>query len=303
MLDDKIKPITTPIIKIFDKNNNTIYLKDETKQFTGAFKYRGVYNKFKEANLSKYNGVITASTGNHALAVSLLARKIGIKCYVVIPNNTPKIKKEKIRSNSAIIFDDSKLKNYDMCVKIAKQKAQKYNLLYIPSFDDIDIINGHKTMFEELPFQKIDYCFCPVGGGGLVSAAILSKKLINTKIIGVELEGFSAMKASLKYGTKTKIKIENEINSFCEGILVSEVGNVNFNIAYNHNLEINTVSKENIKSAIGALNKIGIKSEGAGAASYAAYLNSNISNSTILCIISGGNIDDELYTQIVGSEL
>ena len=66
----------------YDKNGNTIYLKDETKQYTNAFKYRGVYNKLNKIDFKNYNGVITSSTGNHGQAVSLVAKQLNIRCEI-----------------------------------------------------------------------------------------------------------------------------------------------------------------------------------------------------------------------------
>ena len=278
-MDKLLMPINTPLLKIFDKKrNNIIYLKDETKQYTNAFKYRGVYNKFKTTNFENYNGVITSSTGNHGQAVSFAANQIGIDCTIVLPYNTPILKKEKIEKNNAIIISDKKLYNYDICTNYAKKIAKERNLLYIPSFDDIDIVNGHKKMFDEIAFD-IDYCFCPIGGGGLVSAALESESLKKTIVIGVELKKQDSMNQSLKKNDIICVDIVSDENSFCEGILVKKVGDLNFKISKKHNLKVNLVNTNEIKDAIRKLNKLNIRAEGAGASAYAAYLKSNIKNS------------------------
>lgn len=300
-MKDLIKPKNTPLIKIFDKiNNNTIYLKDETKQYTCAFKYRGVYNKLRNIDLTKYKGVITSSTGNHGQAVSLVAKELGITCEVVLPYNTPNIKIEKIQNNGATIFVNRRLKSYDICTEYAKQKAKEQQLLYVPSFDDLDIIEGHQTLFDEANIEDYDYCFCPIGGGGLVSAALKSFASTKTKVIGVEIVDNDSMKQSLLQNKRIKIKIKNsDSNSFCEGILVEQIGKINYQIAQNYNLNIQCVSSEEIKKAIIKLKSFDIRSEGAGAAALAACLESNIKNSKILCIISGGNINDEVFNKIL----
>lgn len=293
------KPINTPLLKVYDQvRNNTIYFKDETKQYTNAFKYRGVYNKFSKIDLTNYNGVITASTGNHGQAVSLVAKQLEIKCSIVIPHSTPTIKREKIKKNGAIIIDYEELTDYDKCSNYAIEKSKEDNLLYIPSFDDQDIIDGHKTLFDEIPYTY-DYCFCPVGGGGLISAALTNRKLNNTKIIGVEIEEQDSMNQSLINHEIISVNIKQDNNSFCEGILVKKVGNLNFKIALENNLNMTTVTINDIKESIKRLNKLNIVAEGAGASSYAAYLNSNIKNSSILCVISGGNIDKYVFKSIV----
>ena len=91
----------------------------------------------------------------------------------------------------------------------------------------------------------------------------------------------------------------SEKNMFCEGILVSEVGKIPFEIALENNLQVNLVNIEDIKNAIRILSNYNIFAEGAGASSLAGYLKSDIKNSTVLCIISGGNIDDSVLNLIM----
>jgi len=297
-----LTPINTPLIKIFDNNNNIIYLKDETKQYTNAFKYRGVYNKFKHTDFSNYDGIIAASTGNHGQAVSLVANQINMECFIIVPFNTPKNKVDKIKNNEATVISNKFLVDYYSCAEYAKNMAIKNNLIYIASFDDMDIISGHMKLFEEIDINDLDYCFCPVGGGGLISAALKSYNLSFTNIVGVELERNDAMNQSLKTKSKNIINIDSGDCTFCEGILVSEVGDINYSVAIENNLKIKTVSINNIKEAIRLLSRYNIKTEGAGAASVAGYLNSDLANSKILCIISGGNIDNDIFEDIVGGK-
>lgn len=293
-----VKPKNTPIYIIRDeKRNNVIYLKDETNQYTNAFKYRGVYNKFSKCkNLNSYNGVVTASTGNHGQAVAFAAKQLGIKCVIFVPKTTPLKKIKKIKNFDAVIYK-RKIYNYDFAKSQALKFAEKNNYFYISSFDDMDIIQGHMSLFNEVNMLPINYCFCPVGGGGLVSAAIKSLK---AKVIGVELEGNDAMNKSLLSKRLENIKLSvSEKNMFCEGILVSEVGKIPFEIALENNLQVNLVNIEDIKNAIRILSNYNIFAEGAGASSLAGYLKSDIKNSTVLCIISGGNIDDSVLNLIM----
>lgn len=297
-----VKPKNTPITIIKDESrNNVIYLKNETNQYTNAFKYRGVYNKFlKCKNLNSYNGIVTASTGNHGQAVAFASKQLGIKCDVFVPQNTPLKKIKKIKNFNAVIHK-RKIYNYDFAKDQAIKFAEKNNYFYISSFDDIDIIQGHMSLFNEVNMLPIDYCFCPIGGGGLVSAALKSLK---AKVIGVELEGNDAMNKSLASKRLENIKLNlSEENTFCEGILVSEVGEIPLKIALEKNLQINLVNIEDIKKAIRTLSNYSIFAEGAGASSLAGYLNSDIKNSNVLCIISGGNIDDSVLNLIMEEKI
>lgn len=298
---EKYKPINTPVIIIEDNNKNKIYLKDETKQYTAAFKYRGVYNKFSTINLNEYEAIITASTGNHGQAVSLCSKLYEKKCYIVLPFNTPKIKKEKIVKNNAELIMKKELKTYNKCQEYAIELAKEHNYLYIPSFDDYEVIEGHKTIFEETKsYGDFDYCFCPVGGGGLISAALISESLKKTNIIGVEIENNDAMNQSLQKNERISIDLNiSEEASFCEGILVSQIGKIPFEYAKQENLTIETVSIRETENAIRKLAEFDIVAEGAGAASLAAALKYGISNKKILCVVSGGNIDNEVFERII----
>lgn len=298
---EKFRPRKTPIIIIKDKKNNEIHIKDETKQYTEAFKYRGVYNKFLKTDMTQYESVITASTGNHGQAVSLCSKIFSKTCYIVLPFNTPAIKREKILKNGANIIINEDLKSYQQCEKYAKKLAETKKYCYISSFDDYDIIEGHKTMFQELSnYQEYDCCFCPVGGGGLISAALTANELRNTKIYGVEIEKNDAMNQSIQNKEIKEIVLEecSEL-SFCEGILVNKVGAIPFEIAINKKLKIETVTKKQIKQAIKALNELGIVAEGAGAATFAAIRKQKMHNKKILCIVSGGNIDKNIFEKII----
>lgn len=296
----KVKIEKTPL-KVFNKHTdwNKILLKDETKQLTSAFKIRGVLNKFKTTKLEEYETIITASTGNHGQAVALCSKYFDKKCIIVVPKTTPRSKIEKISKYNPIIISEG-LENYGECKLEAIRLARQNKYLYIPSFDDLDIIEGHKTLFNEIEWDNIDYCFCPVGGGGLISACIESLKNTQVKVIGVEVENMDAMNKSLLAGSIQQVSIKNTKESFVEGIMVSEVGEKNFEIAKNNNLKIYTVSEEEIKDAIKNLFQCNnIKSEGAGAAALACAMKYQKHNKKCVCIISGGNIDNVVFEKIV----
>lgn len=296
----EVKLIKTSIIQFKSKENewNNILLKNETEQLTGAFKIRGVSEKFKKIDLEKYDTIITASTGNHGQAVALCSKNYNKNCIIIVPKNTPKCKIDKISQYNPTIYKE--LENYDECKKYAIELSKNKGYYYIPSFDDINIINGHKTLFEEIDWTGIDYCFCPIGGGGLISACLEYLQETNVKVIGVEMEKMDAMRQSLEAQKSISVNINNNRESFAEGILVSEVGETNLEIAKKHDLEVCTVSEEEIKNAIKTLyTNNGIKAEGAGASALAGALKYNKKGKNCICIISGGNIDDRLFNKII----
>lgn len=290
----------TPLKKILEDKEKAIYIKDETKQITGAFKYRGVYHKINQTDYFGYKGIITASTGNHGAAVALVSKERNIPCIVVVPENTPDCKTKNILSQSARIVSKG-FTSYEQCKQYAIALSEKNRLLYISSFDDDLIIDGHKTLFAESTEQiQFDYCFCPVGGGGLVSAAIRHQKGLG-KIIGVEWEKYPVMKKSLEEGRRLMLSCEDDFENICEGIVVSQVGKLPFEQAMEYGLQIQSVSYNEIVNAISLLKQYGIESEGAGAAALAAALSAAVSGK-ILCVVSGGNIDQNLLEKIAERE-
>ncbi len=297
-----LKPLKTPLIRIYDsKNNNVLYLKDETRQYTGAFKYRGVYNKILHTDLESYNGVITASTGNHGQAVANICNQLQLGSYIVVPFTTPQNKLEKIRSYNANIISNENLKDYNQCVRFAKNYSKKNNLLYIPSFDDELIIRGHQSIFDEIASEgvNIDIAFCQIGGGGLISAMTTHDSFKNVYVCGVELENADSMRVSLRANKIKTLIINQSCKSFCEGVLVSRVGELPFNILKTKDINIDVVTEDDVKLAIKFLHKYNIMAEGAGAVGVAKYLKSNIKNKSILCVISGGNIDKDIWEEII----
>ncbi|PEQ66866.1 threonine ammonia-lyase [Bacillus cereus] len=282
-----------------DKHTNhweRVYFKNETQQASGAFKFRG--NVKKLSQYIKGTKVVTASTGNHAKGLALATSLLDLKAIIFLPKLTPLKKLEGIQGNLhlEIIFVDG---DYTLCEMEAKKYAIKYNMIFIPSFDDKEIIEGHKTLCIEIDRSNIEFdtVYVPIGGGGLISACLEHWKNKKT-IIGVELDTAPAMKLSLDMGARVRI---NECSGFAEGLLVREVGKIPFEICKKYKPEIMTVNKFAIKRAIKTLwieNRI--KSEGAGAASFAAAMEDTAKRGKgCICIISGGNINDDLFSTII----
>ena len=106
-----IPPIETPLILLYEDQAKRIFAKDETKQISNAFKYRGVLNKMQCTDFSSHHGIITASTGNHGTAVAIAAESLGIPCVVVVPESVPVCKKQNITRHGAMLLDKSDRKS------------------------------------------------------------------------------------------------------------------------------------------------------------------------------------------------
>ena len=296
--------IKTPLILYKGPHNwRRMWLKDETKQITHAFKYRGVRHKFLTGYNDLKKGVVTASTGNHALAVSYCAKAMNIPATIFVPKSISRCKYEQIRALGATVISEN-ITSYDDAVAYAIQEA-KQGKIYIPSFTDPKIIQGHQSILEETqPFlSENSTIFCPIGGGGLLTAIInhRNEHSLTFDIRGVELKNFSAMAYSLAQKKNSELSQDTikKYPPYCEGLLVSKVGDIGFRTALNNSIPIETVSVDEIDYAISQLYKYeNLKAEGAGAASFAAAIKDGDKSKDCLCIISGGNIEEKFLRKI-----
>ena len=267
-----------------------IWLKDETQQQTRAFKFRG--NVAKLATLPPGSRVVTASTGNHGCGLAIAAQLFGMRACVYVPHTTPRSKQGRIVAAGAelvLVHGD-----YDQCTAAALQAAAADGAVYVSSFDDHEIIDGHRSLCVEVDAVGIEFetVFVPVGGGGLLAACF--KHWGWTKhIVGVESMTAPAMYESLRAGHRVMLP---EANGPAEGLLVRQIGVIAFDIARRYQPPIVLVDGATIEQAIGSLWLYnGIRAEGAGAAALAAALATPMPRKQCLCIVSGGNIDEPLF--------
>jgi len=286
--------------------NNEIYLKLENFQRTGSFKIRGAYNKIsKLSEEERQAGVITASAGNHGQAVALAAKLFKIKATVVVPKGVSIVKTEAIKNYNGTVIEAGD--NYDQAYQKAIEIAQKENLTFIHAFNDMDIIKGQATIgleiLEHLP--EVDYIFCPVGGGGLISgiASYCKQQKKDIKIIGVQSEYAPYIYES--FSKKILNKEESE-DTICDGIAIKQPGDKTLEIINKDVDDIVLVSDEEVANAILLLlERAKTFAEGAGAAALAAVLNQKviITNKKIVVIISGGNLTPGLLDRIINKGL
>jgi len=164
------------------------FLKCENFQKTGAFKFRGAYNALSQLSLEqKKKGVITHSSGNHAQALALAAKLLGIRAVVVMPENASPVKVAATRGYGAeIVTCGSHPTDRE---KAVKPLIEKHGYTLIHPSNDLKIIAGAGTAAYELITEvgELDYVFSPVGGGGLLSGTAIATKglLPSSKVIGV----------------------------------------------------------------------------------------------------------------------
>ncbi len=284
--------------------NNNIYLKLENFQRTGSFKIRGAYNKIsKLSEDEKKMGIVTASAGNHGQAVALASKIFDINSTVVVPEGAPIVKIEAIKNYNDLGNIIEYGHTYDESYQKALEIKESENRILVPAYNDLDVIKGQATigleLLEQLP--DIDYIFCPIGGGGLISgvSSYIKEKNKDIKIIGVQSENASSMYNSFK---KEKITTQELKETICDGIAVKQPGEITFELINKYVDEIVLVSDEEVANAILLLlERSKIFVEAAGAAGLAAILNKKIkvTDKKIAVIISGGNLTPNLLNRII----
>lgn len=299
--------VKTPILhsKVFsDISNNTVYMKCENLQLTGAYKLRGALNKIKGlTDYEKSKGVVCSSAGNHAQGVAYASSLIGVDATIVMPKTTPYLKVQSTKNYGGNVVLEGSC--YDDAYNEAKRIEETENKVFIHPFNDMDIIFGQGTIaleiLEEIP--NIDYIVCPIGGGGLISGISLVAKEINPsiKIIGAQSEGASAMAESFKNKKLTPI---SSVNTIADGIAVKTPGDKTFEIIRENVDEIITVSDAEIVDAFLLLTeKHKLIAEASGVVSLAALKKLNITGKKICSVISGGNIDMLTISTLINNGL
>lgn len=296
----------TPIMTSHTLNELTsaqIYLKCENFQRMGAFKFRGAYTAMSRLTEEQKNrGVITHSSGNHAQAVALVGRLLGIKTVVVMPNDAPVIKRAATESYGAAIVDYDPEKNSRE--KISQDLAVKHGYTLVPPYDHIDIVSGQGTaameMLEEV--GTIDMLLVPCGGGGLLSGSAVTAKGINPncQVIGIEPE--LADDATKSFHTKKLHTVKNP-PTIADGTRTPSLGKITFPLVLKYVDDMKTVSEDAIMEAVKFLFfRMKLVVEPSGALGAAALLSGAVKpGGRVGVIISGGNIDGATMNRILNS--
>jgi len=282
----------------------TIYLKLENTQLSHSFKIRGAFNKILTLTLEeKQKGIITCSSGNHGLATAIAAKKMDIAAKIVIPELTPRKKVDKIKKYNVdlLLYGD-----YDEAEKKALELAHQEGKTYISPYNDPDIITGQGTIGLEIleEFPEVEKVLVPIGGGGLVAGIAIAIKNKNRaiEVIGAQSVASPVMYESLKAGKILKseeLKIQDSIADGLSGGI--EENSMTFTITQKNVDEVILVKEETVKQAIRLLwEKDNQIVEGAGAVGPAVVLENKeqFKNNKTVIIISGGNINDELFNKI-----
>jgi len=282
-----------------------VFLKLENLQANNSFKIRGAINRmFNLSAEEKRHGVITASTGNHAVAVAVSAEKLNLAAKIVVPVTTPKVKIEKIKKHRVELILHGEI--YDQAEQYARDLAKEETLIYVSAYNDDLILAGQGTIgleiLEDVP--SVDTIIVPVSGGGLLGGIAIAAKGVkpSVEVLGVQPETTPAMYESLKAGKIVNVEMKDTIADALSGNI--ESGAMTFEIAQTYVKDVLVVKEETIKKAIRLLwEKEKQIAEGAGAIAIAPIIDNKerFARKTTVAVISGGNIDDELFQSILAS--
>jgi len=286
----------TPVLKSRLLNELTgaeLYFKCENFQRMGAFKMRGAVNAILQLpEKQKTRGVVTHSSGNFGQALALAGQSLGVKSYVVMPSDTPQVKKNAVKDYGAEIIECAP--NIPARENAAKKIADEKGATFIHPSNDINVIIGQGTACMELLQDQpdLEFVFSPVGGGGLIAGTALAAHFFgsNCRVIGGEPEAADDASRSLRTG---KIEGNKSAYTIADG-LKTQLGDKNFPIIKQYVDSIITVSENEIIEAMRLIwERMKMIVEPSSAVAFAAVLKQKekFHNKKTGVIISGGNVD------------
>lgn len=269
----------------------TVYLKCESFQRSGSFKFRGASHAVARLTGDGRSGVLTYSSGNHAQALALAASLAGVPATVVMPRSAPAVKRKATEGYGAevVLFDESERVREELAAEIAEQRG----LTIIPPYDHEHIVAGQGTAALELIDEvgDLDRLYVPCGGGGLLSGSSLAaSSLAACEVIGVEPEAADDATRTFRTGTLHRVKHPETI---ADGLRTPSLGSVTWPIIRDHVSEMRTVSEMEIVEAMRFLwTRMKLVVEPSGAVALAALLRDPPGRKIRSgVIISGGNVD------------
>ena len=295
---NRIKPFihNTPVLTSNYINEFTeaeVYFKCENFQKMGAFKMRGAANAIlRLSDEQKSNGVVTHSSGNHAQAISLAAKKIGIKAYIVMPSNAPEIKKEAVKGYGGELIEcEPSLKAREAT---AEDIVDSKSATFIHPSNNMDVILGQGTAAKELieQYGSFDHILVPIGGGGLIAGSALAVKYFGNNCTVIGTEPFEVDDA---YRSLISGKIETNIstNTIADG-LRTQLGDKNFPIILNEVKKIIRITEDEIIDSMKLIwQRLKIICEPSCSLPLAGILKNknDFKGKKIGVVITGGNID------------
>lgn len=271
-----------------------IFFKCENYQRMGAFKFRGALNALLQfSDAQKAAGVVAFSSGNHAQAIALAAKILGVPATIIMPHDAPAAKVAATRGYGGKVVEYNRYS--EDREQIGREIAQREGLTLIPPYDHADIIAGQGTAAKEL-FEEVgelDALFVPLGGGGLLAGSALAAATLSPgcKVYGVEPEAGNDGQQSLRRGEIVHIDTPKTI---ADGAQTQHLGQLTFPIIAKHVTDIHTAQDVALVDVMRFFaERMKIVVEPTGCLGFAAALQQteSLRGKRIGVIISGGNVD------------
>lgn len=280
-----------------------VFFKCENLQRVGAFKFRGAFNalaKFSPAQ--RRAGVVAFSSGNHAQAIALSARLLGIPATIVMPHDAPASKVAATRGygGQVVIYDRYK----DDREQIGRELAERHGLTLVPPYDHPDVLAGQGTAAKEL-FEEVgplDAFFAPLGGGGLLSGCALATRALapSCRLYGVEPEAGNDGQRSLRSGAIVHIATPQTI---ADGAQTQHLGELTFPIIRRDVTDVLTATDAQLVECMGFLaSRMKLLVEPTGCLGFAAAreMKASLRGQRVGILLSGGNVDLARFCSLVG---
>jgi len=298
--------VRTPLLDLPDLGARLgvpVALKCELLQPIGAFKIRGAYNAIaRVAAQGGARGVVTQSSGNHGQAVAFAARRFGLRAVVVMPASTPAVKVEGVRRHGGEVVLAGATRSAEQGAR-AEAIARDEGLAMIPPFNHPDVIAGQGTCGLEILEQRPDVrtILVPVSGGGLIAGISVAVAALapGVRVVGVEPAGAAKLTAALAAGAPRTL---DRTESMADGLLSRSIGELTFDILRRVVREAVTVSEDEIAAGVRWLHHhTDLRPEPSGAIALAALLAGQVRpEGPTVAVVSGGNVDPQLYQRLVG---
>jgi threonine dehydratase len=295
--------VATPLLPLTWRGVR-LWVKAECLQEGGSFKLRGATNRLLLLSESeRRRGVVAFSSGNHAQGVAIAARRLGIRATIVMPSDAPAVKRESTLAAGAEIV------SYDRATEsreeIAARLAEARGAALVPSFDDVDVIEGQGSVGVEILRQLgavPDRVLVPCGGGGLSAGIALACP--DSHIVTVEPEGWDDMARSLQAGEPVPV-VEPAPPTRCDALQTRLVSPLTLGALRDSGASGSWVTESEIEEAMAfAARHLRIIAEPGGSVALAALLagkGGEVTERTVV-VVSGGNVDPELYAAILGAQ-
>lgn len=293
----------TPLLPL-DRDGKRVWIKAECLQQGGSFKLRGAFNRLLLLDPEqRARGVVAFSSGNHAQGVALAARRLGLAATIVMPADAPAVKRDATLAAGARIID------YDRATEsreeIAARLAAEQGAALVPSFDDVDVIEGQGSVGVEIRDQlggAPDKVVVPCGGGGLSGGIALA--LPEAEVVAVEPEGWDDMGRSLEAGVPVPVR-EPAPPTSCDALQTKLVSPLTLGALLANQARAAAVSEAEIARAMAfAARELRLVVEPGGAVALAALLAGKVGAVTdrTVFVVSGGNVDPEYYAGIISAQ-